>query len=80
MAQQRISPETRRRLDVIFNHHAPAGDKAKRHEAVRAVCKHAAINVLQLTPSGPEQAEAIKKFQEAMFWANAAIAREGLAS
>jgi hypothetical protein len=61
-----------------FDHHPPnTDDKVRRHEQVRSTCLSAAKVVIELTgPPTREQSLAITKFEEAMFWANAAIARE----
>lgn len=43
--------------------------------AVRGACKVTAQVVLNVTPASREQSLALTKLEEAMFWANAAIAR-----
>jgi hypothetical protein len=64
-------------LDVKFNHHAPDEDAITCHEAVRAAMRAASVRVLEVTEPGREQSLALTKLEEAMFWANAAVAREG---
>ena len=61
-----------------FNYHAPqTQETVKRHERVREACLFAATEVIEMTGSPtPEQTLAVRKLEEAMFWANAAIARE----
>jgi hypothetical protein len=61
-----------------FNYHQPnSPDKVERHSRVRAACLIAAEELVVVTgPPTREQALAITKLEEAMFWANAAIARE----
>ena len=61
-----------------FNYHPPnTEDKVHRHEQVRSTCLSAAKVVVELTgPPSREQSLAITALEEAMFWANAAIARE----
>jgi hypothetical protein len=76
MSYRRPTAEDLERLEVLFNYHAPKGDKPQRHEAVRNAMKDAAKTVLETAPPGPEQSTAIRKLQEAMMWANASIARE----
>jgi hypothetical protein len=73
-AQTHIS---RGELTNRFSYHpADTQEKKDKHEAVRAVCLEAADSVVELTgPPTREQSLAITKFEEAMFWANAAIAR-----
>lgn len=59
-----------------FNYHPPQDEETKdRHERVRMHCLAAATAVLGETPAGREQSRAITKLEEAMMWANAAIAR-----
>ena len=61
-----------------FNFHpADTKEKQKKHEQVRAVCLGAAEELVEVTgASSREQSTAITKLEEAMYWANAAIARE----
>ncbi len=60
-----------------FDHHVPDIERVKRHEALRMAARHLVHAVLADTPDGREQALAITKIEEALFWANAAVAREG---
>jgi len=68
---------TREDLKRRFQFHpADANNTIERHDNVRAVCLDAAEVILEETgPSSREQSLAITKLEEAMFWANAAIAR-----
>lgn len=68
------SDDLRRR----FNYHQPnTQEKITRHGLVRTACLDAAEEILAVTgPPSREQSTAITKLEEAMFWANAAIARE----
>lgn len=59
-----------------FDHHAPDADQVIRHAQVRAACKVAAAEVMQCAPDCRERSLALTKLEEAMMWANAAIARE----
>ena len=65
-------------LERRFNYHAPnTPGKVERHQRVRTVLFSAADEIVELTgPPSREQSTAITKLEEAMFWANAAIARE----
>ena len=59
-----------------FKFHPATDDTTKqRHEDIRAVCGSVAAALDILLPDGREQALAITKLEEVMFWANAAIAR-----
>lgn len=63
-------------LAVRFSHHAPTGPDAERHARLRLALWTAARSVVEITPGGREQSLAITHLEEAMFWANAAVARE----
>jgi hypothetical protein len=59
-----------------FSYHQPNTDeKIARHQRVRDACFEAADEIRQVTEPSREQSTAITKIEEAMFWANAAIAR-----
>ena len=71
-------PITQADLDNRFAYHKPREDStAHRHESIRFICREAAKAILSMVPAGREQALAITKLEEAMMWANAAIARKG---
>jgi len=63
-------------LENRFNYHAPNDERAARHTSVRQVLLSAATSVVLHTAFSREQSLALTKLEEAMFWANAAIARE----
>ena len=59
-----------------FEYHPPKDDSVRElhaqvHEAIAVASDH----VITLTPPSREQSLAVTKLEEAMFWANAAIAR-----
>jgi hypothetical protein len=57
-------------------HPADAQNKKDAHEEVRTVLLEAADKIVELTGAeSREQSTAVTKLEEAMFWANAAIAR-----
>lgn len=59
-----------------FDYHAPKDDDVRRaHENVRESCGGMARIFNEILPDGREKSTAISKLEEAMFWANAAIAR-----
>lgn len=66
-------------LDRRFAYHPPVDDATKaKHETVRRVLKDAAaalIDVTGLDQPSREQSLMVTALEEAMFWANAAIAR-----
>lgn len=59
----------------------PANTDTKRatHEAVRSACGNLAFQLNELVPDGREKSLAITNLEQAMFWANAGIARYGTA-
>ena len=58
-------------------HPADSEHKQQAHEQVRTVLLEAADKIVELTGAeSREQSTAVTKLEEAMFWANAAIARE----
>lgn len=70
------SPETAEELRERFNYHRPPNDAVvQAHERLRAACFGAAMTVVEQTPECREQSLALTKLEEAMFWANAAVAR-----
>lgn len=59
-----------------FAHHPPPNEHVVRaHEGVRDLCQSLATYFSAHLPEGREKALAMTKVEEAMFWANAAIAR-----
>lgn len=60
-----------------FNYHPPSDNTVKdAHATIRQACLDAAVDIDDLCPEGREKSLAITKLEEAMFWANAAIARD----
>lgn len=60
-----------------FNYHPPkTGRRVSQHENVRAMCLDIATSMDEALPDGREKSLAITKIEEAMFWANAALARQ----
>ncbi|ANA87084.1 hypothetical protein SEA_SWITZERLAND_51 [Gordonia phage Switzerland] len=63
-------------IDNRFKFHpATTEEKRNEHTSVRTQIKHVAEMFDSWIPNGREKALAITKLEEAMFWANAAIAR-----
>lgn len=65
--------------DIVnrFSYHAPDAERVKQHEAVRRDVGNLAISLDMNLPPSREKSLALTKLEEAMFWANAAIARQG---
>jgi hypothetical protein len=64
---------TAKDLSKRFEYHPP---RTEMHQDVRSECLSIALSFNESLPEGREKALAITKLEEAMFWANAAIARE----
>lgn len=62
-------------LDNRFDYHRPDEAKADTHQQVRNACKALAETLDELVPAGREKSLVITNLEQAMFWANAAIAR-----
>ena len=63
------------RIENNFSYHAPKDGQAERYELLRAKAKELAYMIEELTPSGREKNIAMAYLETAVFWANAAIAR-----
>jgi len=64
-------------LDRRMGYHPADADRATLHQSVREAARRMAVTISQDVPEGRERALALTKVEEAMFWANAGIAREG---
>lgn len=65
-------------IDDRFRHHPPKDENTvKAHEEARANVRWVAGKFDEELPAGREKSLAITKLEEALFWANAAIARAG---
>lgn len=63
-------------IDNRFDFHpATTAEKRAEHGSVRLECANLAHFINEHVPAGREQALAVTKIEEAMFWANAGIAR-----
>ena len=62
-------------LDKAFTYSKPFGDQPDRYTVLRSEFKRLAYIVLDNTPPSREQSLAFTKLEEAVMWANAAIAR-----
>ena len=65
---------TRDDVENWFTYHAPTDTQKAHYTALRDCVKVAASGILNHTPPSAEQTLAIRKLQEAVMWANAAIA------
>lgn len=63
------------RVENDFTYHSPKDDQPERYKFLRDEAKVLALNICKLTPVSREQSIALTKLEEAIFYANAAIAR-----
>jgi hypothetical protein len=61
-------------LNNIFTYHAPKDGQAERYVQLREAAKALAQLIVTLTPQSREQSVALTNVQQAVMWANAAIA------
>jgi hypothetical protein len=64
-----------KRIDNDFTYHAPHGDQLARYAAMREAGRQLAIKIVESTPISREQSLALTHLENAIFCANAAIAR-----
>lgn len=62
-------------LENRFTYHHPKGFQPDKYAQIRLAAKSFAKLINAVCPDGREQSLAITKTEEAMMWANAAIAR-----
>lgn len=62
-------------IDNNFTYHSPFGDQPARYTEIRASAKTFAAFIVANTPESREQSVALTNLEQAVFWANAAIAR-----
>jgi hypothetical protein len=58
-----------------FTYHAPKGDQQERYVALRDQALELAKSIVRSVPPGRERALALTNLEQAIFWANAGIAR-----
>ena len=66
-------------LEVRFTYHAPKGKQPEYYKIIRATGLQMAKDIRTLCPKCEERELALRKVEEAVMWANAAIARHGKA-
>jgi hypothetical protein len=62
-------------IETRFTHHAPKDGQSERYVLIRNEAKQLAQTIINNTPPSREQSEAITNLENAVMWANAAIAR-----
>ena len=69
------SVEDQIELEERFTYHEPKGDQLDRYQEIRKQAYELALTIASLTPRSREQSLAITNLEQAIFWANAGIAR-----
>jgi hypothetical protein len=62
-------------LENIYTYHSPRGDQPERYVKIRSEAKNLAQVILDSVPESRERSLALTNLEQAVFWANAAIAR-----
>ena len=62
-------------LENRFTHHTPTEAKALKYVKLRETAKKLAYLITELVPNNREQSLAFTNLEQAIFWANAGIAR-----
>ena len=73
--QNLATPDIAERIESDFTYHPPKDGQPERYVAIRDAGKALALVVSGNSPYSREQSLALTKLEEAVFWANAAIAR-----
>ena len=61
-------------VENAFTYHPPFGNQPQRYVELRDKAKELALDILAKTPASREQSTALTKLEEAIMWANKAIA------
>ena len=70
-----LTDEDAREIDIRFSYHGPKGDQKERYELLRHEGKALATEIGRLCPNSVERAIAWTYLEQAIMYANAAIAR-----
>lgn len=75
MAKYQVDAKQAVQVEKAFTYHAPKEGQPARYTAIRDAAKALAVLIVTETPVSREQSLALTKLEEAVMWANAAIAR-----
>ncbi len=67
--------DMRQRIENDFTYHPPKEGQPEKYVKLRENAKFFAHLIVELTPESREQSLALTNLEQAVFWANAAIAR-----
>jgi hypothetical protein len=75
MTEDQKKSELLKRIENDFVYHAPFGNQILRYARMRSRGKELAYDIVRNTPVSREQSLALTHLEEAIMWANAAVAR-----
>jgi len=67
--------EDKKKIELAFTYHPPKGDQADRYVTIRDSARQLAMIFLESCPPSRELSLAITSLEQAVSWANSAIAR-----
>jgi hypothetical protein len=70
-----IDPAVDEAVRNSFTYHAPFGDQPERYVALRTQARDLALALIMFCPQSRERSLAITNLEQAIYWANASIAR-----
>ncbi len=70
-----IDARTEEQIKKAFTYHTPKGDQPERYSMIRDLARGLASLICRNAPESRERSLAMTKLEEAVMWANAAIAR-----
>lgn len=70
-------PITQAELEIRFTYHKPKEGQPEKYSVIRNTAKSLAQTIVSESPESREQSLALTALEEAVMWANAAIARRG---
>jgi hypothetical protein len=69
-----VTESRRAQIESVFSYHPVQPGQKERYEALRAEAREFALMIAAMTPTSREQSLALTALQEAVMYANAAIA------
>lgn len=75
MDNYEIEQRTGKQIENSFVYHSPKEDQPDRYVRLREEAKNLVYSIVKNTPPSREQSLALTNLEQAIFWANAAIAR-----
>ncbi len=63
-------------LEFNFVHHSPAKEQIEKYDTIRKKFKEVSALVNEVCTDGREKNQSMVNIEQAMFWANASIARD----